>query len=221
MCWDLKFFDTGEWQVLDERLWEYEDKGISINPPRGDLFAALDSCPFETCRVAILGQDPYPTKGYATGIAFDIPLGKEKTPPTLLNILKEYSEDLGLPFPPPGKQSLKPWCKQGVLLWNVIPTCYTGQPASHRHWTEWTYLNIELVKKLSDKGIVFVFLGGIAREYLKYVDPIRNRIISMSHPSPLSAGRGVHSFVGSRLFSTINAKLCEMKLGKVEWTLPS
>ena len=95
MMWDsLEFFESGEWQVLDENLWELEEAGISVNPDRGDLFSAFNATPFESVKVAVLGQDPYPTKGFATGIAFDIPKEQTKFPPTLLTILKEYSEDL-------------------------------------------------------------------------------------------------------------------------------
>lgn len=216
MCWGLRFFDSGEWQVLDERLWELQEKGSAVNPERGNLFASLDAVPLESVKVAILGQDPYPTKGFATGIAFDIPPGVTAFPPTLINIFKEYCEDLGLPFPSSG--SLLPWCKQGVLLYNVIPTCYTGLPASHRDWTEWTYLTQEVLEKVNGQGAVVVSLGSLAKSYCNDVPP--ERFLNFSHPSPLSALKGNRPFSKSRFFSTINAKLVELGKDPIDWRLP-
>ena len=36
-------------------------------PQLKDVFKAFHLCPLETLRVVILGQDPYPQKGIATG----------------------------------------------------------------------------------------------------------------------------------------------------------
>lgn len=211
MCWNLKFFDTGEWQVIEERLRDRLEQGIVDNPDRGSLFAALDACPYETTKVAILGQDPYPSKDLATGIAFDIPKEQTKFPPTLINIFKEYCSDLGYPFPSSG--SLLPWCKQGVLLWNVIPTCENGLPASHRNWWEWYYLTQEIVEKLNAKKCLVVSLGSFARSFCDTVP--EGLFLSWSHPSPLAAYRGNRPFLGSRFFSTINSKLSE----PINWRL--
>lgn len=43
--WDLKYFNTGEWQVCDERLKDLEKSSLPgfrpFNPGRSDLFKAL------------------------------------------------------------------------------------------------------------------------------------------------------------------------------------
>ena len=228
MNWnDLSYWRSGEWQVMQEKLDEWDKKGISYNPERQDLFSAFDATSFNDVRVCFLGQDPYPTVGFATGLAFSIPRDKKEFPPTLVNIFKEYCEDLHYPFPKHG--DLSSWAHQGVLLWNVVPTCFTGRPGSHREITEWRYLTEEVIERLMDKGILWITLGSIAKEYIRdYIDlPTlsdtyeleKNTIVSYSHPSPLGYSKGKSPFQGSRLFSTINAKLIEQKKEKIDWRL--
>lgn len=154
-------------------------------------------------------------------MAFSVPkeIPEERWPPTLVNILKEHSNDLGLPKPTSGDLSL--WASRGVLLWNAIPTCTTGKSLSH-DWTEWTYLTKEILEVVSAKGVVVVLMGSKAQSYAKYVDTSKSKIIETAHPSPLAykGGRILRNpFLGSRLFSNINAEL--KKLGKepIDWRL--
>lgn len=216
MTWeDLSFWSSKEWQTIEERLDDLDRQGKGYNPSRENIFAALDATPYETVRVAIIGQDPYPDKRFCTGVAFSIPPAETSFPPTLINIFKEYCEDLHLPFPTSG--DLSSWCRQGVLLWNAVPTCYAGRPASHRDWTAWSVLTQEIVEKLNEKEkMVFVSLGGIARLFLDNVDHLRHQVFSYSHPSPLGASKTKSPFLGSRLFSTINDKL---KSNPIDWRL--
>lgn len=220
MClsdWNLKFFDSGEWQVIEERLRDRLEQGIVDNPDRGDLFAALDAVSPQDVKVVILGQDPYPSHDLSTGIAFDIPVGQTKYPPTLLNILKEYSTDLGHPFPSSG--CLLPWCKQGVLLLNVIPTCEAGLPASHRNWFEWYFFTQEIVEKVNAKGhCVVVSLGSFAATFCGSVLP--DQLLSLSHPSPMAALKGNRPFLGSRMFSSVNSMLVKLNQDPIDWRLP-
>jgi len=206
--WNLSYWRTGEWQVIMERL---KDE-TQYNPPRTELFAALRLVHPESCRVAIIGQDPYPKRLHATGVAFSIPAtcGVGEFPPTLVNIFKEYEDDLHYPAPKNG--DLTPWCEQGVLLWNVYPSCATGKPGSH-HWEEWTYLTKEIVERL-DGQVVFVALGRVAQ--LHTVACTRSPVIHTSHPSPLGVSRG---FSGSRIFTRTNALLSELGKEPINWRL--
>lgn len=221
MIWDdLDFWRSGEWQVIQERLDEFEASNTGINPKREDLFKALDLAPFDKVGVAIFGQDPYPNPSHATGLAFSVPRSVKELPPTLKNIFKELQADLHGEAPPNG--DLTKWAKQGVLLWNVIPSCGSWASMSHE-WTEWTYLTKEIVQKLSDPALeqprVLVFMGAKAREYVQYANTDIADILETSHPSPRGALAGHRPFIGSRLFSTINSKLVGMGRTAVEWTL--
>jgi len=223
MTWDdMIFWQSGEWQVVQEKLDDLERAGVACNPERVNLFRALDVLDLERVKVLIVGQDPYPDSRCATGVAFSIPSGVHPFPATLNNILREYVEDLHLEWPPSG--NLEQWCKQGVLLWNAIPSCESGKPGSH-DWEEWKYLTKEIVELLSKKGIVFCFLGKKAQAFKEYVgpadtDPIfPNHILEFSHPSPRGSIMSKKPFQNSRMFSTINACLAEQGKDAIDWRL--
>ncbi len=46
--------------------------GKTIYPHPKNIFAALDTTPFESVRVVILGQDPYHGPGQAHGLCFSV-----------------------------------------------------------------------------------------------------------------------------------------------------
>lgn len=221
--WGLDYWNSGEWQVVDERLKAMEKQNARIgsdgyNPGRKSLFKALQIISPGEVRVAIIGQDPYPTSALATGVAFSIPTGikRDVFPPTLNTFLKEYSSDLGYDFPNSG--SLEQWSTQGVLLWNAIPSCTSGRSLSH-DWTEYSYLTGEIVRRLSQRGIVFAFLGQVARRFVQEVSLANNKVIVTSHPSPRGNMNSKSPFTGSRLFSTINDKLVSNGQKPVDWRL--
>lgn len=220
---DLDYFETGEWQWIEEKLDELDGKRTAYNPRRNQLFAALHATPFETVRVAIIGQDPYPDARFSTGIAFSIPPLERDRPPSLVNIFAEYEKDLHYPAPTSG--SLKQWCDQGVLLWNAVPTCETNKAGSHR-WPEWEFLTQEIIERVSRKGAVVVLLGSAAQSFSKYVNEA-SEVLNIGHPSPLAnmknkdgTFRAKTPFLGSRMFTKVNDLLCTHKLGEpINWRL--
>jgi len=215
MKWtELNFWQTGEYQVIKERWNDLKKSGQMINPVRKEVFRALKETPYEDTRVIVCGQDPYPSPGYSTGVAFSIPadVPVNKYPPTLVNLLTEYHDDLH--YPAPGNGDLGEWCRRGVLLWNVIPSCTAFSSLSH-DWVEWEELNKEMIHVLNAKqDIVFVFLGTVARRYQHLVDG--HSSLYFSHPSPRANRLSAHPFLGSRMFSTINQHLKE----PIDWRLP-
>lgn len=215
---DMNFWDTGEWQALEERLEDRRRAGVIDNPNKENLFAALDITEFQDVRVVFAGQDPYPEHRLATGLAFSIPKGIRKFPPSLDNIFAELSRDLHT-GETPKSGDLSKWAKQGVLLWNVIPTCEDGKSMSHAGWDEWQFLTKEIFERLSERRIVFALIGSVAREYAKYINQEASAVIEVSHPSPRGQKFGRHPFVGSRIFTTINDKLNEKGLKVIDWRL--
>lgn len=209
----LKYWDTGEFQVVEERLRDEKH----YCPGSENIFEALRKTPYDQTRVCIVGQDPYPNIRHCTGVAFSVPVDTSvhDFPPTLGNIHKLYVSDLGYPCPEHG--SLNAWASQGVLLWNAFPSCSYGKPGSH-HWDEYLPLTEEILTKLQERAVVFVFLGRVAGAFKKVLDQADHeiRIIETSHPSPLGVN---HGFATSRLFSTINAKMNELGTGTIDWRL--
>lgn len=218
--WDLEFFNSGEWQVCDERLKDLEKVNRPVrdgyNPGRTELFRALRLISCGDVRCAIIGQDPYPDQRFATGVAFSIPKKCTPYPPTLQTFLTEYSTDLHFPLPSSG--NLEEWCHRGVLLWNAVPSCGSGASLSH-DWPEWEGLTKEIVTKLSATGVVFALLGQVARRYIDYIDCRNNSVVVTSHPSPRGSRASNTPFIGSRLFSTINDKLVNNGQQAIDWKL--
>lgn len=170
--------------------------------------------PFDEVRVLIVGQDPYPTPGHAVGLSFSVAPDVSPIPKSLVNIYKEYCEDLGYPRPSTG--DLTPWAQNGVLLLNRVLTVQPGEPASHRR-KGWETVTECAIRALAarDEPLVAVLWGNHAREALPWLPDVP--VISSAHPSPLSASRG---FFGSRPFSRANSELLDLGGEPVDWRLP-
>lgn len=72
--------------------------------------------PFDSIKVLIVGQDPYPTPGHPVGLSFCVAPNVHPLPKSLINIYKELVDDLGVPMPTNG--DLTPWTERGVMLLN-------------------------------------------------------------------------------------------------------
>ncbi len=98
--------------------------GRGYFPPGKQILRAF-SQPFRQTRVLIVGQDPYPRPGHAVGLSFSVAPEVRPLPPSLVNIFKEYCEDLDYPSPANGDLSL--WAKRGVLLLDRSLTVRPGE----------------------------------------------------------------------------------------------
>lgn len=200
---------------LKQKLLNEKQKGCLVYPPGPLIFEAFNSCPFTKVRVVILGQDPYHGPGQAHGLCFSVPLGAEQ-PPSLKNILKELSDDLGLP--PPRQGDLSPWAAQGVFLLNAILSVRANAAASHQDfgWQRFTDRAISLLSNKRDH-LVFMLWGRYAQAKEALIDRKRHLILKAPHPSPLSASRG---FLGCRHFSKANQYLLQHSIKPIDWRLP-
>ena len=189
---------------------EYQTK--TIYPPASKIFAAFDSTPFDDVKVVILGQDPYHGPNQANGLSFSVNDGI-KFPPSLQNIYKELSDDLGIEIPLSG--DLSHWAKQGVLMLNATLTVKAHSPNSHKDlgWEKFTDF---IIKEISDKkeNVVFVLWGAFAQKKAKYIDSAKHFIIQSAHPSPFSVYKG---FYRSKPFSKINEYLNSKGKQVVNW----
>lgn len=204
------------WQDLQAFVAEERSRN-TVYPPHDDVFAALHLTPFADVRVVILGQDPYHGPGQAHGLAFSV---KPPTPPppSLRNMFKELSDDLGLVAPAHG--SLIQWARQGVLLLNTSLTVRSRTAASHQK-KGWEIFTDEVIRSVAAKPdrVVFVLWGSAARAKKKLIGATSGGdhvIIESPHPSPLSAHRG---FFGSRPFSQTNSALVDAGFTPIDWQL--
>ena len=203
----------GAWERLEKELAGLRG-GNGFYPPENLIFRALETVAPADVRVLLLGQDPYHGPGQAEGLCFSVPEG-QKTPPSLRNILKELSADLGLPVPAGG--SLAPWALQGVLLLNTLLTVEPGKPLSHKGWG-WELITGRVFSHVA--GLpgprAFLLWGAEAARRESDLDSSRHLAVVSAHPSPLSAHRG---FLGSRPFSRVNKFLESRDLPAIDWSL--
>jgi uracil-DNA glycosylase len=182
--------------------------------PAGDNVLRAFKQPFGDVRVLILGQDPYPTPGHPVGLSFSVAPSVKRLPGSLVNIFREYSDDLGFPLPSNG--DLTPWTERGVLLLNRVLTVEPGQPGSHRG-KGWEAVTEQAITALAerDKPLVAILWGRDARNLAPLLG--RDRCIESAHPSPMSAHNG---FFGTRPFSRANELLQRQGADPVDWKLP-
>lgn len=156
--------------------------GENVNPECKNVLRFL-SINLSNVKVVILGQDPYPEKGAATGRAFEVGGLKSWDQPfkqvSLKNIIrlihKSYNniaryEDIlsfnqvkkeikegRFPLLPPDKLFVS-WEKQGVLLLNTSFSCIPNCPESHSPL--WQDFSRQLIGYISGRADIYWFLWG-------------------------------------------------------------
>lgn len=185
-----------------------------VTPDFNQVMRAFEADPAKI-KVVIIGQDPYPTKGDAIGLAFAMNSGG-KMPRSLVNIIKELKDDLGQEVY--DQADLLKWTNEGVLLLNRSLTTQIGKAGAHSKlgWEQFTRdALMELAKR---NKLVFILWGSpaiaVGREVAQTT--LNCRLVESVHPSPLSAYRG---FFGSKPFSKTNQELISLGLEPVDWTL--
>lgn len=203
------FKEITEWIKTEKK------SGKVIYPAGQNIFHAFEKTPFENVKVVLLGQDPYHNPGQAHGLSFSVQSGI-KPPPSLVNIFKEISQDLGLNLSP-DFGDLTQWAEQGVLLLNAALTVRANEPGSHAKigWAKFTDAVINLI---SDKktNVVFILWGRFAQEKQILINEKKHCILKAAHPSPFSVEKG---FYGCRHFSKTNEYLVKHGIDPIDWNL--
>lgn len=183
-----------------------------VFPAGRNIFRAFDKCPFEKLKVVIIGQDPYHGDGQANGLCFSVNEGVP-FPPSLKNIFKEVSDDIGVPVPRSGE--LDRWAEQGVLMLNAVLTVRAHNAASHAGHG-WERFTDAVVKAIAERkqGVVYMLWGSYAQRKGAIANPKQNLILHAVHPSPLSAYRG---FFGCKHFSQANNYLISIGKDPIVW----
>ncbi len=191
-----------------------EKRRYTVYPAGPNIFNAFNTTPFESVKVVILGQDPYHGPGQAHGLSFSVPDGVP-FPPSLQNIFKELTEDIGCAMPRSG--NLTRWAEQGVFLLNTVLTVRAGEAHSHKD-KGWERFTDAVIRTISERRehVVFVLWGRPAQMKASLIDESRHLVLRAPHPSPLSAYRG---FFGSRPFSRANAYLQSNGIAPIAWSL--
>lgn len=189
-----------------------EYRHATIYPRGSEIFNAFAHCPFDRVKVVIIGQDPYHEPGQAHGLCFSVQDGT-RFPPSLVNIFKEITDDVGRPTPKSG--NLTRWADQGVLLLNATLTVRAHAAGSHqgRGWETFTDAVIRSLNA-ERQHLVYMLWGAYAQQKGACINTAHNLVLTSPHPSPLSARRG---FFGNHHFSRANDYLVASGQTPIEW----
>ena len=172
-------------------------QAITPSPNRVLRFLEL---PVNELKVIVLGQDPYPQAGVATGRAFEVGTLKSWTDtyrnPSLKNMIRaiyraytneiktynELKKEMGQRFVLPAPElAFDNWEKQGALFLNTAFTCKIDHPNSHtKIWQPFTH---ELLKFIASESpsATWLLWGNNALSITEGVDA-KNTIFAY-HPS--------------------------------------
>jgi len=187
-------------KIIEEKTVETNKE---ITPPAHRVLHFMTNDP-DKVKIVIIGQDPYPQKGVATGRAFEVSTLKSWNDTfrnvslkniiravyaaynneflTYNNIKQKMNEDLfGSSFRilPPYKL-FKSWEEQGVLLINTSFTCETGKPGSHSKI--WNGFTKELLSYINTRNpdIIWFLWGNHAKNITSHLE-LKNYFTS-NHP---------------------------------------
>src|SRR6201996_7348252 len=182
--------------------------------PAGENVLRAFKQPFSAVRVLIVGQAPYPTPGNPVGLSFSVDPAVRRLPGSLLNIFREYGDDLG--YPAPSNGDLTPWTRNGGILPNRVLTVEPGKPGSHRG-QGWEAVTEQAIRALAERDapLAAILWGRDARNLAPLLGP--QRCVESAHPRPMSAHNG---FFGPRPFSRANELLKQQGGDPVDWRLP-
>ncbi|MDR1939227.1 MAG: uracil-DNA glycosylase [Clostridiales bacterium] len=205
------YFDSAEYRDLRVFL-KREYSEFTVYPDMYDIFNAFKLTDYDGVKALILGQDPYINDGQAHGLSFSVKPGIEP-PPSLINIFKEMSGDIGKSAPQNG--CLEYLARQGVMLLNAVLTVRKGAPNSHKN-KGWETLTDKVISLLNQRQspVVFILWGRNARDKKSLITNPRHLVVESAHPSPLSAYNG---FFGSKPFSKTNDFLIKNAIKPIEW----
>ena len=185
-----KFF--GKWfplipiRLLYDVLYDLNHikKHVRVYPSDDKVFKAFSSCDYDNLKVVMIGQDPYPQPGVATGLLFANGLDTKVVSPSL-EIIRESAID----YTKPHKEdiffdiTLESWAKQGVLLLNSALTVEENKPNSHTMlWREFMVTFIEHLS-MTNTGLIFVLFGSTASTFEPYINKTQNYVFKYNHPA--------------------------------------
>lgn len=186
--------------------------------------------PLHEIKVVILGQDPYPKRGQANGLAFSI--NPEVSMTTTLKVIYRELLNEKLQFnletidSITNWQTLHHWVDQGVFLTNTALTVARGDSNSHAiYWEEFMKGVIHVIA--TEVKPIWLLWGANARamgweifqhhEQGRIRGSIENRTMSAAHPVNESRKPGQGGFYGCNHFKKVNDLLRENGKQTINW----
>lgn len=209
----LHYIKDDEWRRFignPQILVSIEEKLNDETLPGYDLlFNAFNLTPMNKLKVVILCEKPYVHESIGCSLIVDKSIDCNNYPQALKNVIDELRREY-----PEFKKSkindLTNWCREGVLLLNMILTCdKNGGPMSHADYG-WDIFIKDIIVNLDNKykRILFVTFGSKPKLFINKL--IKNNVmLSFAHP--------YYRFSGNDCFKLCNDKLIEIGLLPVRW----
>lgn len=195
--WQLTFPDLTQ---LSTPFW----------PLQENIYRPLQLAPGQV-QVVLVGQDPYPQPGIATGIPFANKKGTRGFSPSL-DIINQELEQSGFPSLTSENCDLEHWLHQGVLSINSAWT--VKENVSGSHVTFWKSFTRDVLKQVDKPGLIVCLLGKQASSFSGAIK--QGMCIKYPHPVADSYGNR-YSFRGSDIFLTINQLLVNQHKPIITW----
>lgn len=195
-----KAFFTEEIQYILKEIYKALDIEEETTPPV-NLMLRFFELDLYSMKAVVLGQDPYPQKGVATGRAFEVKplqswhdsfrntslrnivralysMDEENETLTFTQIKKEILEQRFQILHP--DELFKHWEKQGVLLLNTSFSCKIGKPGSHSAiWLPFTQRLLSYINKQQPE-LYWLLWGAHARKMVSHLS-LKN-VLKSHHP---------------------------------------
>lgn len=222
--WEVFFDDAvvkAEVKKISNELRKEVRVGDDVNPAIGNVFRALYVVPPGGIKAVIIGQDPAPTKGQATGLSFSLAPGTPpfRVPSVQRVILEAGNEGFSMND---ADGDLSSWAVNGVLMLNTalsIPCPKNaGSCAIGGHLQLWKTFSKKLIAAVdaqNDPQAVILWGSKAAALSPSIVNPL-HRVFLGGHPSPVSDGS---KFFCKSYFVCSNKWLDDHHVSKIEWSV--
>ena len=214
-----------EWSRIKREIYHISHRlvqhGLQVQPPMINIFKAFVRVNTLNMRVVILGQDPTPTAGRATGMAFSFESNYDVRDTSTGNILKLLQKHRHIPnnyF----NGDLTKWTERGVFLLNSALTITVDSPQSaegHQNlWRKFTKLLISYISIDARHSLVWMLWGNKARSFKRFIDEERHIVLEGVHPSP-TFQNGEVFLNGPDFFKQANQFFQNINQPTINWNL--
>lgn len=180
-----------------------------VCPDVGDVLAAYRWMHPEEVSVVIVGQDPYPRRSDACGIAFQSMSKIPRSAASIFDNLLKWGHTTAERRAGLVRADLRGWLLQGVLMVNAIPTVNIGEPRSHE--AIWGDITERMLQKLPHNTVALL-LGDVAAKLGSSLPC--ERVVAHTHPVIPSA----EVFQGVDCFGMVNDALRDLGRDPIDWS---
>ena len=224
--WETFFAQTAVEQQLQKISSTLEKElskpDTSLSPSLGNVFRALYEVSPNDAKALIMGQDPAPQPGLATGLSFSLPPGTPTS--AVASVQRVYLEAQNEKFCNDlDDADASRWAEADVLLLNMALTipcdgkgvCYSGIAKHVPLWSEFTQLLMAYIDTL-EQPMSFILWGSKARAYDDTIKNPVHKAFEGGHPSPKANG---NAFFCKGYFTCANNWLSNLNAEPVDWSL--